>query len=47
MRKEGKILVKRFNREFPQKYFKEIMNHIGMKEEEFLELCDKFRSPHL
>ncbi len=46
-REEGIALVSRFDGEFPQKYFKEITQHIGMKEEEFLELCDQFRSPHL
>lgn len=46
-REEGKALVKRFDGEFPQRYFQEIMNHIGMEKEEFLGLCDKFRSPHL
>lgn len=46
-REEGVALVRRFDGEFPQKYFKEVMEYIGMKEERFLELCDKFRSPHL
>jgi len=46
-RDEGVALVKRFDGEFPIKYFHEIMDHIVMKPERFLELCDKFRSPHL
>lgn len=46
-REEGIALVKRFDGEFPSKYFHEIMDYIGMKPEYFLELCDKFRSPHL
>lgn len=46
-REEGVALVKRFDGEFPQKYFKEVMQHIGMSEEHFMELCDKFRSAHL
>ncbi len=46
-REEGVALVKRFDGEFPQKYFHEIMEYIGMKPERFLELCDEFRSPHL
>lgn len=46
-REEGIALVKRFDGEFPQKYFHEIMDYIGLKPERFLELCDKFRSPHL
>ena len=39
-------LVRRFDGEFPEKYFKEVMEHLGMKPERFLELCDQFRSPH-
>lgn len=46
-REEGVALVKRFDGEFPKKYFKEVMQYIEMKEEDFLLLCDKFRSPHL
>lgn len=46
-REEGVALVHRFDGEFPKKYFKEIMEYIGMKEERFLELCDQFRSLHL
>jgi len=46
-REEGVALVRRFEGEFPSKYFDEIMDHIGMKSERFLELCDKFRPPHL
>lgn len=46
-REEGVSLVKRFDGEFPQIYFKEIMDHIGMSQDHFLELCDQFRSPHL
>lgn len=46
-REEGLALVKKFDGEFPDKYFKEVMEYIGMKEERFFELADKFRSPHL
>lgn len=46
-REEGVALVKRFDGEFPEKYFNEIMDFIGMKPEHFIELTDKFRSPHL
>lgn len=46
-REEGKILVKKFDGEFPDKYFNEVMDYIGMKSDRFLELCEKFRSPHL
>jgi N-acetyl sugar amidotransferase len=46
-REEGVYLVKRFDGEFPNKYFDEIMDYIDMTRENFMELCDKFRSPHL
>ena len=46
-REEGQALVKRFDGEFPDRYFDEIMDYIGMKPERFHDLCDKFRSPHL
>ena len=40
-------LVRRFDGEFPDRYFKEIMDYIDMDPEYFYKLCDKFRSPHL
>lgn len=46
-REEGVALVNRFDGEFPDRYFNEIMDYIGMAPEHFHELCDKARSPHL
>lgn len=46
-RDEGVSLVKRFDGEFPDRYFKEIMEYIEMDPDYFHELCNKFRSPHL
>jgi len=46
-REEGQALVKRFDGEFPDEYFDEIMEYIGMDTEYFHQLCDEFRSPHL
>ena len=46
-REEGVALVKRFDGEFPDRYFEDVMNYIDLKPEHFHELCDKFRSPHL
>jgi N-acetyl sugar amidotransferase len=46
-REEGLALVKKFDGEFPDRYFNEVMNYLGIKPEKFLELCDQFRSPHL
>lgn len=46
-REEGVALVRRFDGEFPERYYAEIMDYIGMTKERFMELCDQFRSPHL
>lgn len=47
-REEGQALVKKFDGEFPDKYFKEIMDYLDIEPEYFInELTDKFRSPHL
>jgi N-acetyl sugar amidotransferase len=46
-REEGIALVKRFDGEFPDRYFEDVMNYIEMEPEHFHELCNKFRSPHL
>ena len=46
-RNEAKTLVKRFDGEFPDKYFDEIMDYLEMKPNQFFKLCNKFRSPHL
>ena len=46
-REEGQALVKRFDGEFPDRYFNDIMEYIDMSPDYFHELCDKFRSPHL
>ena len=46
-REEGQALVRRFDGEFPDRYFDDIMKYLEMDPEYFHELCDKFRSPHL
>lgn len=46
-REEGQALVKRFDGEFPEKYFNDAMKFLDIKPEHFMELIDKFRSPHL
>lgn len=46
-RDEGMALVKRFDGEFPDKYFDEIMEYLEINPERFHSLCDEFRSPHL
>lgn len=46
-REEAAALVKKFDGEFPDRYFNEIMDYLEIKPERFHELCDQFRSPHL
>lgn len=46
-REEGVQLVKRYDQEFPKKYFKEFLEYISLTEDEFHATVDKFRSPHL
>jgi N-acetyl sugar amidotransferase len=46
-REEGQALVRRFDGEFPDRYFQEIMDYLDMEPERFFDLCDRFRSPHL
>jgi N-acetyl sugar amidotransferase len=48
LRDEGVALVKRFDGEFPDKYFQEVMEYLEINPDYFRnELSDKFRSPHL
>jgi len=46
-REEGINLVKKYDHEFPNKYFKEYLNYLDINEEKFFETIDNFRSPHL
>ncbi len=44
---EAKALIKKFDGEFPVRYYKEFLEYISMTDEEFRTTCDQFRSPHL
>lgn len=46
-REEGVHLVHKYDQEFPQKYFKEFIEYIGISEKQFFETVDRFRSPNL
>lgn len=46
-REEGVALVKRYDQEFPKKYFARFLEYIDISESEFFETVDRFRSPHL
>jgi hypothetical protein len=48
MREEGVALVRKFDGEFSDKYFDDIMNYLEIDKEYFkTKLTDNFRSPHL
>jgi N-acetyl sugar amidotransferase len=46
-RQEGINLVKRYDDEFPRKYFKDFLEYIDITDKDFWENIDRFRSPHL
>ena len=48
-REEGVHLVRKYDQEFPGKYFDEFLEYIDTSEEEFIQTVDKFRErvPHL
>ena len=46
-RDEAVYLVKKYDSEFPSKYFKEFLKYIDTSEEEFHQTVDSFRPPHL
>ncbi len=46
-REEGVALVSKFDGEFPDKYLDDVLDFVGITKDEFTELCEKARSPHL
>lgn len=46
-RAEGMALVKRFDGEFPQRWFKEILDYMMISEKQFWRAIDRNRPPHL
>ena len=40
-------LVRKYDGEFPKKYFKEFLEYCNITEEYFEEVIDSWRSPHL
>ena len=46
-RDEGINLVKKYDSEFPIKYFREFLDYIDIDQNDFFNTIDKFRSPHL
>ena len=46
-REEAVVLVNKYDGEFPTRYFDDVMDYLGLDHDEFSELSEKFRSPHL
>jgi N-acetyl sugar amidotransferase len=46
-REEGAGLVRRFDGEFPKRWFKEFIEYLGITEEHYWQVMDKFRTPHV
>lgn len=46
-REEGVALVRRYDGEFPRRWFKEILDYMMIDETTFWKTIDKFRPPHL
>ena len=46
-RDEGIRLVKKFDHEFPERYFNDFLEYINIDEKLFFETIDRFRSPHI
>lgn len=46
-REEAVALVKRYDGEFPKKYFKDFLEYLGITEKHFWKVVEKYRSPHL
>lgn len=46
-REEGVALVRRYDAEFPVKFFRENLEYMGITEQRFWEVIDAARSPHL
>ena len=46
-REEGVALVKKFDGEFPEKYFLDFLEYIDLSKDDFWKCIDRYRSPHL
>jgi N-acetyl sugar amidotransferase len=46
-REEGVSLVRRYDGEFPKKYFKEFLDYLDIDEPHFWKVVDHYRTPHL
>lgn len=47
LREEAQALVRRYDGDFPDRYFEEFLQYVGCDRERFWEICDKYRPEHL
>ncbi len=46
-RQEGAALIKKFDGEFPKRWFRESLEYLQISEERFWDVIDRFRQPHI
>ena len=46
-REEAILQMKKYDGEFPKKYFKEFLKYINISEEKYWDIIDSARPPHL
>ena len=46
-REEGIALVKKFDGEFPKKYFRDFLDYLKINEDHFWNIVDSFRQKHI
>ena len=46
-REEGVVLMKKFEGEFPKKYFKDFLNYLNISEDDFWDTVESWRQEHL
>ena len=46
-RKEGAMLVEKYDGEFPKKHYKLFLKYCNIDEDQFVEIIDSWRSPHI
>lgn len=46
-REEGVSLAQRYDHEFPVTYFKDFLDYLGITEEHFWEVANRYRQPHI
>lgn len=46
-REEGVALVRRYDGEFPKRYFREFLDYLSIDEAQFWRVVDRYRAPHL